>query len=173
MIHHVIEKLSATASDPAFGNPILPRACSACAGGFHAAGCKQLGYLPPKLAVTIKNRVAILTGFPKGLPQLLHKIQGPVGCSVTLKWRLDGSCPKWFWMSNPNAALQLLAHSTNQRGSVQASRPQALAGHPRHPLGVLRERLGEHLERDVTPQAVVARAIHLPIPPAPIFSVIR
>jgi hypothetical protein len=69
---HVIEKLSATASDPAFGNPILPRACSACARGFHAAECKQLSYLRSKLAVTIKNRVAILTRFPKGLPQLLH-----------------------------------------------------------------------------------------------------
>jgi hypothetical protein len=69
---HVIEKLSATASDPAFGNPILPRACSACAGVFHAAGCKQLGYLLSKLAVTIKNRVAIRTDSPKGLPQLLH-----------------------------------------------------------------------------------------------------
>ncbi len=43
--------------------------------------------------------------------------------------KLDGSCPKWFWMSNPNAALQLLAHSTNQRRSVQASRLQALVGH--------------------------------------------
>ena len=66
------EKLSATASDPAFGNPILPRACRACARGFQAAGCKQLGYLFSKLAVTIKNRVAILTRFSKGLPQLLH-----------------------------------------------------------------------------------------------------
>src|SRR4030095_8265057 len=51
---------------------ILPRACSACACRLHAAGCKQLGYLPSKLAVTIKNRVAILTRFPNGLPQLLH-----------------------------------------------------------------------------------------------------
>ena len=62
---HVLEKLSATASDPAFGNPILPRACRACARGFQAAGCKQLGYLFSKLAVTIKNRVAIRTRFPK------------------------------------------------------------------------------------------------------------
>jgi hypothetical protein len=76
---HVIEKLSATASDPAFGNPILPRACSACAGVFHAAGCKQLGYLLSKLAVTIKNRVAIRTRLPKRSPSAVAQSKGQSG----------------------------------------------------------------------------------------------
>jgi hypothetical protein len=66
---HVIEKALCASFR---SNPILPRACSACARGFHAAGCKQLGYLFSKLAVTIKNHVAILTRFSKGLNQLVH-----------------------------------------------------------------------------------------------------
>ena len=36
--NQVIEKLSATASDPAFCHSILPRACRANACGSHAAG---------------------------------------------------------------------------------------------------------------------------------------
>ena len=40
--NQVIEKLSATASDPAFRDSILPRACRAYACGFYAAGCKPL-----------------------------------------------------------------------------------------------------------------------------------
>jgi hypothetical protein len=67
-----IEKLSATASDPAFRNSILPRACRACARGFHATGCKQLGDLLAKLAITIKNRIAVRTRLRKRFPQLLH-----------------------------------------------------------------------------------------------------
>jgi hypothetical protein len=46
----VIEKLSATAPDPAFRDSILPRACRAYARGFHATGDKQLGYGLAKLA---------------------------------------------------------------------------------------------------------------------------
>ena len=68
----MIEKLSATAPDPSFRDSILPRACRAIACGFHAAGCKQIDYLPAKLAVTIQNRVAVRTRFRKCLPQLLH-----------------------------------------------------------------------------------------------------
>ena len=68
----MIEKLSATAPDPAFRDSILPRACRAYACGFHAAGCKQLGYLLAKLAVTIKNHIAVRTRFRKCFPQLLH-----------------------------------------------------------------------------------------------------
>ena len=63
---------SATAPDPAFRDSILPRACRAYACRFHAAGCKQLGYLLAKLSVTIKNRIAVRTRFWKCFPQLLH-----------------------------------------------------------------------------------------------------
>ena len=52
----VIQKISATTSDPAFRHSILPRACRAYASGFHAAGCQQIGYLVAELAVTIENR---------------------------------------------------------------------------------------------------------------------
>ena len=68
----VIEKLSATASDPAFRDSILPRACRAYACGFHAAGCQQLGYLLAKLGITIQDRVAVRTRFRKCFSQLLH-----------------------------------------------------------------------------------------------------
>ena len=68
----VIEKLSATASDPAFRDSILPRACRAYACGFHAAGCKQLGYLLAKLGIPIQDRIAVRTRFRKCFPQLLH-----------------------------------------------------------------------------------------------------
>ncbi len=82
----VIEKLSATAPDPAFRDSILPRACRAYTCGSHAAACEQLDYLLAKLAVTIKNRIAVRT--VSGNASLsCWTIQGPVGCSVTLKWR--------------------------------------------------------------------------------------
>ena len=69
---YVIQKISATAPDPAFRDSILPRACRAYACGFHAAGCQQIGYLLAELAVTIENRIAVRTRFRKCLPQLLH-----------------------------------------------------------------------------------------------------
>jgi len=68
----VIEKLSATAPDPAFHDSILPRACRAYACRSHAAGCKQIAYLFAKLGVTIQNRIAARTRFWKCFPQLLH-----------------------------------------------------------------------------------------------------
>ncbi len=68
----VIEKLSTTASDPAFCDSILPRACRANACGLHAAGCQQLGYLLAKLGITIQDRIAVRTRFRKRFPQLLH-----------------------------------------------------------------------------------------------------
>ncbi len=69
---YVIQKISATAADPAFRHSILPRACWAYASGFHAAGCKQIGFLLAELAITIENRVAVRTRLRKCLPQLLH-----------------------------------------------------------------------------------------------------
>ena len=83
----MIEQLSATAPDPAFRDSILPGTGRADPCGVHARGCKQLGDLLAKLAVTIKNRIAIRARFRKCLPQLLHDPE-PIGCSVTLKWRI-------------------------------------------------------------------------------------
>jgi hypothetical protein len=68
----VIEKLSATASNPAFRDSILPRARRANACGLDAAGCQQIGYIPAKLGITIQDRVAVRTRFRKGFSQLLH-----------------------------------------------------------------------------------------------------
>jgi hypothetical protein len=68
----VVEKLSTTASDPAFCDSILPRACRASACGLHAAGCQQIGYLLAKLGITIQDRIAVRTRFRKHFPQLLH-----------------------------------------------------------------------------------------------------
>jgi hypothetical protein len=61
----VIEKLYATAPDPTFRDSILPRACRAYARGFHVTGGKQLGYRLAKLAVSIKDRIAVRTRFWK------------------------------------------------------------------------------------------------------------
>jgi hypothetical protein len=69
---HVVEKLSATGSNPAFCDSILPRACRAYACGFHAAGCRQIDYLRAKLGITIQNRVALRTRFRECFPQSLH-----------------------------------------------------------------------------------------------------
>ena len=63
----MIEKLSATASNPAFRDSILPRACRASACGLGAAGCQQIGYLPAKLGITIQDGVAVRTRFWKRL----------------------------------------------------------------------------------------------------------
>jgi hypothetical protein len=69
---YVIQKISATASDPAFSNSILPGACWAYARGFQAAGRQEIGYLLTKLAITIENSVAVRTRFRKCCSQLLH-----------------------------------------------------------------------------------------------------
>ena len=47
--NQVIEKLSTTASNPAFRDSVLPRARRANACGLDAAGCQQIGYLLAKL----------------------------------------------------------------------------------------------------------------------------
>jgi hypothetical protein len=65
----VIEKLSATASDPAFRDPILPRAY---VHAFYAVRFQHIGNLPAKLGITIQDRVAVRTRFRKGFSQLLH-----------------------------------------------------------------------------------------------------
>src|SRR4029453_558045 len=67
MIHQVIEKLSATASDPAFRDSILPRACRAYVHASYAGRFQHIGNLLAKL-----DRVAVRTGFRKSFSQLLH-----------------------------------------------------------------------------------------------------
>jgi hypothetical protein len=74
----VIEKLSATVSDPAFRDSILPWACRAYAHGFYSVRCQHIGDLLAKLGITIPDRVAVRTGFRKCFSQLL-----PVGCGPT------------------------------------------------------------------------------------------
>src|SRR5512132_3402043 len=68
----MIEKLSTTASDPAFCDYILPRDCRGSARGLDVGGCQQLGYVLAKLGITIQHRIAVRTRFRKRLPQLLH-----------------------------------------------------------------------------------------------------
>ena len=65
---YVIEKISATASDPTLGHSILPRAGGGYPFGSYAAGGKQVGCLLIKLAVTVQNRVPVRTRFREGLP---------------------------------------------------------------------------------------------------------
>src|SRR4030095_5801062 len=68
----VIEKLSATVSDPAFRDSILPRACRAYAHRFYAVCSQHIGDLLAKLGITIQDRVAVRTGFRKCFSQLLR-----------------------------------------------------------------------------------------------------
>ena len=68
----VIEKLSATVSDPAFRDSILPRACRAYAHRFYAVRSQHIRDLLAKLGITIQDRVAVRTGFRKCFSQLLH-----------------------------------------------------------------------------------------------------
>ena len=77
--NHAIEKLSATASDPAFRDSILPRTRKACSFGLQAAGIEQIGDIFAVLAITIQNYVAIRRGLRKCLPELLHD---PRACRV-------------------------------------------------------------------------------------------
>jgi len=60
---YVIQKISATASDPTLSHSILPRAYGGCVWS-HAAGGKQIGCLLNKLAVTIQNRVPVRASLP-------------------------------------------------------------------------------------------------------------
>jgi hypothetical protein len=85
--NQVIEKLSATVSDPAFRDSILPRACRAYAHRLYSVRCQHIGDLLAKLGIIIQDRVAVQQD--SGNASLsCCTIQGPVGCSVTLKWRI-------------------------------------------------------------------------------------
>jgi hypothetical protein len=70
--NQVIEKLTATASNPAFRDSILPGARRANAYGLDATGCQQIGYVVAKLGITIQDRVAVGTRFRKCFSQLLR-----------------------------------------------------------------------------------------------------
>ena len=58
---HVIEKLSATASDPTFGDSILPRTRRAYAQRFDSVRFQHVGHPLAKLGITIQDRVAVPT----------------------------------------------------------------------------------------------------------------
>jgi hypothetical protein len=64
---HVIEELSAAASNPAFRDSILPRASEACLVGYDATGYQQIHCLLAKLRISIQNRVSIGTKILKML----------------------------------------------------------------------------------------------------------
>src|SRR4030095_5487385 len=53
---------------------ILPRACGAYAHGFYAVRSQHIGDLLAKLGITIRDRVAVRTGFRKCFSQLLHDL---------------------------------------------------------------------------------------------------
>jgi len=69
---HVIQEIISAASDPAFGNGILPRACRTCACRLYPSGHEEIGHIVAKFAITIENHVAIWTRLAKRFPQLLH-----------------------------------------------------------------------------------------------------
>ncbi len=52
---YVIQKIPATASDPAFRNSILPGTRRAYARGFQAARSQKIGYLVAEFAVAISG----------------------------------------------------------------------------------------------------------------------
>ena len=68
----MIEKLSATASDPASRDSILPGACRTDAHGFYAICSHHIGDLLAEFGITIQDPVAVPTRFWKCFSQLLH-----------------------------------------------------------------------------------------------------
>ena len=50
---HVIHQVSATASDPALGDPVLPGTADACAKGFNAARLQELDYIAAELGIPV------------------------------------------------------------------------------------------------------------------------
>ena len=69
---HVVENLSATASNPAFRDSILPGTSETDPLGFDAPGDQQISRLLAELRISIQNRIAVGTRIRKCFPQLLH-----------------------------------------------------------------------------------------------------
>ena len=69
---YVIQKISATASNPAFRDSILPGTSETDALGFDATGYQQIRDILVKLRISIQNRITVGTRFRESLPQLLN-----------------------------------------------------------------------------------------------------
>jgi len=83
---NVIQKISATASNPAFRDSILPWTSETDRLGFDATGYPQIRHILVELRISIQNRIAVGTGFRECLPQLLHYPgTGRVLCNIEMK----------------------------------------------------------------------------------------
>ena len=97
---YVIEHFPAAASDPAFRNSILPRACGAGAHGFHATLYQHIGYIYAELGITIQDRIAVGARLRECLSQLLHY---PRACRVFRNIEMEDFAPTMF---NDEKAIQ-------------------------------------------------------------------
>jgi hypothetical protein len=86
---YVIEKLFATASDAAFRNSILPRACRAYAHGFHAVPCQQIGQFLAKLDLSCECQGAVLS-FWSGPEYCFGKVK-----RIQESLKIDVFDPRW------------------------------------------------------------------------------
>ena len=69
---YVIQKISATASNPAFRDSILPGTSETDPLGFDATGYQQIRHILVELRISIQNRIAVGTRFQESFPQLLN-----------------------------------------------------------------------------------------------------
>jgi len=68
----MIQKVSATASNPAFGDSILPGRLETDPVGFDASGHQQIHHIHVELRLSIQNRRAVGTRFRESFAQLLN-----------------------------------------------------------------------------------------------------
>ncbi|HYA88377.1 MAG TPA: hypothetical protein VEI57_15080, partial [Nitrospirota bacterium] len=69
---YMIQKISATASNPALGDSILPGRLETDLLGFDASGHQQIHRVLVELRISIQNRIAVGTRFRESFAQLLN-----------------------------------------------------------------------------------------------------
>jgi hypothetical protein len=97
---HMVEKFSATTSNPAFRDSILPGTLEACSFGFDFAGYKEIHHIFAELCVSIQYRILVGTWFRECLPQLLDN---PRACRLFRNIKMEDPAATMF---NNEEAIQ-------------------------------------------------------------------
>ena len=69
---YMIQKISATTSNPAFRHSILPGTSETNPLGFDATGYQQIRHILAELRISIQSRIAVGTRFRECFSHLLH-----------------------------------------------------------------------------------------------------
>src|ERR1019366_8885053 len=70
--NHVIQQFAATASHPAFGNPVLPRTAIGCSDQAATQAIEHLGNIPTKLFIPVQDQIFRRGFLGECFSQLLH-----------------------------------------------------------------------------------------------------